>query len=46
VEVATPTKIFGMSLEIDLGHESRSVWQNKVQGCKYAVSGSFTKQFN
>jgi hypothetical protein len=44
--VATPTKTLAMFLEIDLGHESSSVWQKKVQGCKYAVSGSFTKQFN
>jgi len=45
-ELATPTKNLGMFLEVDLGHESRSVWQKKVQGyLQYAVSGSFAKQF-
>jgi hypothetical protein len=46
-EVATPTKNLAMFLEVDLGNESRSVWQKKVQGyLQYAVSGGFTKQFN
>ncbi|HEV8414589.1 MAG TPA: replication-relaxation family protein [Bryobacteraceae bacterium] len=46
-EVVTSTKTLAMFLEIDLGHESRSIWQKKVQGyLRYAVSGSFTTQFN
>jgi hypothetical protein len=45
-EVATPTKTLALFLEVDLGNESRSVWQKKVQGyLQYAVSGSFAKQF-
>jgi hypothetical protein len=46
VEVATPTKALTMFLEVDLGHESRAVWQRKVQAyLRYAVSGNFAKQF-
>ena len=46
-EVVTPKKSLPMFLEVDLGHESRSVWQKKVQAyLQYAVSSSFTKQFN
>lgn len=46
-EVVTPTKTLAMFLEVDLGHESRSVWQKKVQAyLRYAVSGSFAGQFN
>jgi hypothetical protein len=45
-EVATPEKTLAMFLEIDLGHEGRTVWQKKIQAyVQYAVSGSFTKQF-
>jgi len=45
-EVVTPDKKLAMFLEIDLGHESRSVWQKKIQAyLHYARSGSFTTQF-
>jgi len=45
-EVATPGRNLAMFLEVDLGHESRSVWRKKVQGyLQYAVSGSFAQQF-
>jgi hypothetical protein len=46
-EVVTPTKTLAMFLEVDLGHESRSIWQKKVQGyLRYAASGNFTTKFN
>jgi len=46
VEVAAASKTLAMFLEVDLGHESRAVWQKKVQGyLQYAVSGNFAKQF-
>lgn len=45
-EIATSTKPLVAFLEVDLGHESRAVWQRKVgEYLQYAVSGSFTKQF-
>jgi hypothetical protein len=45
VEVATPRDYVATFLEVDLGHESRSVWRTKVQSyLRYAVSGDFTKQ--
>jgi hypothetical protein len=45
-EVTTSAKTLGMFLEVDLGHESRSVWQRKVQEyLRYAVSGSFPQEF-
>lgn len=46
VEVATASKTLAMFLEVDLGHESRAVWQKKVRGyLQYAVSENFAKQF-
>lgn len=45
VEVAIANKTLSAFLEVDLGHESRSVWRTKVQKyLRYAVSGDFTKQ--
>jgi len=47
VEIASPRDFVAAFLEIDLGHESRSVWRTKVQSyLRYAVSGDFTKQRN
>jgi hypothetical protein len=46
-ELTTPAKTLAMFLEVDLGNESRLVWQKKVQAyVEYAVSNSFVKQFN
>jgi hypothetical protein len=45
-EAATPGKTLAMFVEIDLGTESRAVWQRKVEGyLSYAVSGKFPEQF-
>jgi len=45
-ELATPEKKLAMFLEVDLGHESRSVWQKKIRAyLAYAESGNFTTQF-
>jgi hypothetical protein len=47
VEIATGTKVLAAFLEVDLGHESRSVWRTKIQSyLRYALSGNFTKQRN
>jgi len=47
VEIATPRDFVAAFLEVDLGHESRSVWRTKVESyLRYAVSGDFTKQRN
>jgi hypothetical protein len=47
VEIASPRDFVAAFLEVDLGHESRSVWRTKVQSyLRYAVSGDFTKQRN
>jgi len=46
MEIATPTKTITAFLEIDLGHESRSVWQGKVREyLRYALSGDCARQF-
>ena len=46
-ELATPTKTLAMFLEVDLGHESLSIWDKKVEKYwQYADSGSYTTQFN
>ncbi len=46
LEVLAPEKTVGAFLEVDLGHESRSVWKVKVQKyLQYAVSGAFEKRF-
>lgn len=45
-EFAVPGRSLAMFLEVDLGHESRSVWQRKIQEyLKYAVSGHFASTF-
>jgi hypothetical protein len=45
-EVATPLKTLAAFLEVDLGHESRSVWRGKVEAyLRYAVTGAFATQF-
>lgn len=42
----TPTETFSAFLEIDLGHERRSVWQEKVRNyLQFAVSREYQKQF-
>jgi hypothetical protein len=47
VEIATGRDFVAAFLEVDLGHESRSVWRTKVESyLRYAVSGDFTKQRN
>lgn len=43
-EIASPGEFLAAFIEVDLGHESRSVWRTKVQEyLRYAVSGDFTK---
>ncbi len=45
-EVRTPTKSVGMFLEVDLGTESRSVWQGKIRAyLTYGASGGFAREF-
>jgi hypothetical protein len=45
-EVAVSAKIIAAFLEVDLGHESRSVWQEKVRGyLRFALSGNFGERF-
>jgi molybdopterin/thiamine biosynthesis adenylyltransferase len=44
-EAATPEKALVMFLEVDLGHESRTVWQKKIQAyVRYAVSGTLVRK--
>jgi hypothetical protein len=46
-EISTPKKTIAAFLEVDLGHESHSVWKSKITGyLQYAVSGTFERQFN
>ncbi len=46
-EVSTPEKTIAAFFEIDLGHESRSVWRTKVQAYfQFGISGSFVKTFD
>ena len=46
VEVATPGKTLSAFLEVDLGHESRSIWRKKVeQYLNLALSGTFARLF-
>ena len=46
-EISVPEKTVAAFLEVDLGHESHSVWKSKITGyLQYAVSGTFEKQFN
>jgi hypothetical protein len=45
-EIATPGKTLSAFLEVDLGHESRSVWRKKVeQYLNLAISGAFDQRF-
>lgn len=45
-EVSTPGKTLAAFLEVDLGHESRSVWRTKVQAYfQFGTSGNFGKTF-
>lgn len=45
-EIQTPAKTLAMFVEVDLGNESRNVWQRKVQAyLGYAFSGDFPKRF-
>jgi Replication-relaxation len=47
VEVRTPAKTLSAFLEVDLGHESRSIWRSKVRGyLNYAISGAFSQRFS
>jgi hypothetical protein len=46
VALTSPSGTLAAFVEVDLGHESRSVWRGKVQAyLKYAVSGRFTEEF-
>lgn len=46
VEFATSTGIDGAFLEVDLGHESLTVWKEKTRHyLQFALSGEFQKQF-
>lgn len=45
-EIATPAKPLAMFIEVDLGNESRAVWQRKVRGyLQFAESGEFAGKF-
>jgi hypothetical protein len=45
-ELATPKNTFAAFLEVDLGHESRTVWRKKVEEyLKFAVSGAFEQRY-
>jgi hypothetical protein len=47
VALTSPSGTLAAFVEVDLGHESRSVWRGKVQAyLKYAVSGRFTEKFH
>jgi hypothetical protein len=46
VEFLTPAGIAGCFLEIDLGHESRTVWKEKTRRyVELALSGEYRRQF-
>jgi hypothetical protein len=46
LEVLTPEKTMAAFLEVDLGHEGRSVWKKKIYNyLRYAISGNFEKRF-
>jgi len=46
VEFATQSGIIGSFLEVDLGHESQSIWKGKAQHyLALALSGKYPKQF-
>jgi hypothetical protein len=45
-EIEVPAKVVALFFEVDLGSESRSVWDKKVQAyLSYAASGNFAAQF-
>jgi len=45
-EIAANGKTIAAFLEVDLGHESRTVWKEKVGAyLRYAIGGNFAKQF-
>src|ERR1035437_4071247 len=47
VELRTASGITSCFLEVDLGHESLSIWQRKAQNyLQLALSGDFPKQFS
>lgn len=47
MEVFSPVKVLVAFLELDLGHESLSVWKAKVHKyVRYAVSGDFERSFH
>ena len=46
VEFVTPTGIIACFLEVDLGHESRTIWKGKAQHyLQLAISGKYREQF-
>jgi hypothetical protein len=46
LEVLTSEKTLTAFLEVDLGHESLSVWKSKIQNyLRYAISGNFETRF-
>jgi len=46
IELATPTGIAAMFLEVDLGNESLTVWKDKVRNyLHFALSGDCERQF-
>ncbi len=46
VEILSPQKALAAFVEVDLGHESLSVWTRKVETyLRYAISGGFGKRF-
>jgi len=46
VEFTTPTGIVACFLEVDLGHESQTIWKGKAQHyLQLAVSGKYREQF-
>lgn len=47
LEAASPARVLAAFVEVDLGHESRSIWAAKVRKyLDYAVSGDFKKRFS
>lgn len=45
-EAASPARVLAAFVEVDLGHESRSVWAAKVRKyVGFAISGDFQKRF-
>jgi hypothetical protein len=46
VELSTPERTMAMFIEVDLGNESRKVWQRKVREyLRFATSGTFHAKF-